>query len=240
MAREIKSFPFEMKLNAANRTVTGYASTFGNKDLVGDVVQEGAFKKTISERADKIKLLWQHYEPLGKPLRMAEDSKGLHVEAYISKTALGNDALALLEDNVIDSFSIGYDVLQDEYDSQQQTRFLKELKLYEFSLVTFPANEEAGVMGVKNYEDFANILRKTGAADVTRLLKEGRKLSNANRQLIENAIEALTNVLAIAEPLDNTGKSTPKNVNEPLKIDSLNDLEAKELAEILANFKTIN
>jgi len=49
----------------------GYASTFGNEDLVGDIVEKGAFKKTIQERLPKnlIKVLWQHYDPMGVPKR---------------------------------------------------------------------------------------------------------------------------------------------------------------------------
>lgn len=239
MGKEVKAFPFEMKLNEKKRTIEGYASTFGNRDLVGDVVEAGAFRKTINERANQIKLLWQHYEPLGKPLRMSEDSKGLHVEAYISKTTLGNDALELVRDGVIDRMSIGYDVVKDEYKSDTNTRHLKELKLYEFSLVTFPANEEAAVTGVKQMENLQQILQKAGAADVTRLLKEGRKLSRANEELIKNAIEALEAVLELGEPDDDEGeKSTRKDSSKPLENNIyLPELDEKAIAELVGNFK---
>lgn len=238
---EIKSFPFEVKVNNAKRTIEGYASTFGNKDFVGDIVQPGAFKKTLAERASKVKLLWQHdpSQPLGKPIHMAEDSKGLYVEAKISKSRLGDEALELIQDGVIEDFSIGYDVLKDEYDTQEKTRLLKELKLYEFSVVTFPANEQAAILGVKNYDEFNEMLKKTSMADVTRFLKAGRKVSNANRQLIESAIEALTSVLALAEPLEEEDdtKGTQQPGQEPPKIEQLDGIEAKELAELLQNFK---
>lgn len=238
---EIKSFPFEVKVNNAKRTIEGYASTFGNKDFVGDIVQPGAFKKTLAERASKVKLLWQHdpSQPLGKPIHMEEDSKGLYVEAKISKSRLGDEALELIQDGVIEDFSIGYDVLKDEYDTQEKTRLLKELKLYEFSVVTFPANEQAAILGVKNYDEFNEMLKKTSMADVTRFLKAGRKVSNANRQLIESAIEALTSVLALAEPLEDeeTTKGTQQPGQEPPKIEKLDGIEAKELAELLQNFK---
>lgn len=198
--KEIKTFPFEVKLNESKRTVEGYASTFGNKDLVGDIVTQGAFKKTIRERADKIKLLWQHYDPLGKPLHIEEDSKGLLVEAYISKTSLGNDALELVKDGVIDAFSIGYDVIQDEYKQADQTRLLKELKLHEFSLVTFPANPEAAVSGIKSYSEFTNALRDASRMDVTRFIQEGKAMGKDETALIKTAINALQEILNLAEP----------------------------------------
>jgi uncharacterized protein len=238
MSKHIKAFPFEMKLNKDKRTVEGYASTFGNRDLVGDIIEPGAFSKTITERGNKVKFLWQHnpYMPIGKPLRMSEDSKGLHVEAHLSKTQMGNDALALAEDGVIDSFSIGYDIMKDEYDTGSSSRYLKELKLYEFSLVTFPANEEAKVNGLKTYDDFTKFLKDTAGMDVTTLLKEGRTLNRANRQLIETAIKALQDVLDISEPSEKGTAPDTRQSEKPLL--TIDGLEQKELAELLENFKT--
>lgn len=244
MGKEIKTLPFEMKLNESKRTIEGYASTFGNKDLVGDIVEPGAFKKTIQESGNRVKLLWQHAEPLGKPLRMAEDSKGLHVEAYISKTSLGNDALELVNDGVIDRMSIGYQVVKDRYEPQEKTRYLKELKLMEFSLVTFPANEEAAITGTKSYSEFMGLLSKTSALDVTRLLKEGRALNSTNRQLIEDAIRALQSVLDIEvlEPRDQDEPDDDDDLEtDSRKAHSLNAgkplLNIDDLKAIANNFK---
>lgn len=241
MAQERKSFPFEFKMNKEKRTLEGYASTFNNKDLVGDIVVEGAFRKTLQERGpaegrkSRVKLLWQHnpYMPLGLPLKMAEDSKGLEVEAYISKTTLGDDAIAFIEDGVLDSLSIGYDVLQDDYKSDTGTRYLKELKLYEFSLVTFPANEEATIGGLKNYDQLSHLLDKTANFDVTRLLKEGRTLSKANSAKIKAAIEALQEVLALGEP--DPEKSGDHSQNT--KLEPLLNIKADELTALLNNFR---
>lgn len=200
MSKQVKSIPMELKINEENRIFEGYASTFGNKDYVNDIVVAGAFKKTISERfpTKQIKVLYQHSQPLGMPLHMEEDSKGLYVKAHISKTTLGNDVLELMRDGVIDRMSIGYDVLQDE-ENQDGARLLKELRLYEFSPVTFPANDEAIISSVKSIEDMEQLLSKTiGSEELTRLLKEGRVLSKATANKISTAIEALNEVLAAA------------------------------------------
>ena len=69
-----------MKMDGAEvegRTIIGYASTFGNRDLVGDIVVAGAFKKTLSER--KPKVFYNHMYPIVQ-VEIREDSKGLHRE----------------------------------------------------------------------------------------------------------------------------------------------------------------
>jgi polyhydroxyalkanoate synthesis regulator phasin len=88
------------------------------------------------------------------PTVMLEDSKGLYVEGKISKTVLGDEALELMRDGVVDRMSIGFSIPQGKayYDEEEQVRKIKEIKLYEFSPVTFPANEMAVVTGVKNLE----------------------------------------------------------------------------------------
>jgi HK97 family phage prohead protease len=130
---------------------TGYASIFGNVDQHGDVVVPGAFRKSLSERGNVVPLLWQHdtTEPVGV-LELVEDSKGLRVvRGEINlETARGREAYALLRQGAIKGLSIGYQVVQDGW--QGKVRQLKELKLLEVSLVTFPANELAGVTAIKN------------------------------------------------------------------------------------------
>jgi len=102
---ELKALKFDdSQVNIEERTFKGYASTFGNVDEVGDIIEQGAFTKTITERgpqgSKQIKVLWQHSEPLGIPTVMQEDSRGLYVEGKISKTRLGDEALEPMRDGV--------------------------------------------------------------------------------------------------------------------------------------------
>lgn len=240
MAKQVKSIPMEVKINEENRIFEGYASTFGNKDFVNDIVVAGAFKKTIQERFPKkqIKVLYQHYEPLGIPLHMEEDSKGLYVKAHISRTTLGNDVLELMHDGVIDRMSIGYDIVQDEKNDQDGTRLLKELKLYEFSPVTFPANEEAIISQVKSIEDMEQLLKKAAGGDLTRLLKEGRVLTKDTVSQIKTAIEALNEVLAAAnieDPKHEPPTSTQKKTDKLLE-----GLDPQILQSVLTNLQKSN
>jgi uncharacterized protein len=154
---ETKALKFDDSvIDMEERTFKGYASTFGNVDEVGDIIEAGAFKKSIQERGPKgsnqIKVLWQHDMPLGIPTVMVEDSKGLYVEGKISKTRLGDEALELMRDGVVDKMSIGFSIPKGkmEWDEKDQVRRIKEVKLFEFSPVTFPANEMASITGVKS------------------------------------------------------------------------------------------
>jgi HK97 family phage prohead protease len=156
---EFKALKFDdSNVNLENRTFMGYASTFGNVDEVGDIIERGAFKKSIKERgpngSNQIKVLWQHNEPLGIPLKMYEDENGLYVEGKVSKTRLGDEALELMKDGVVDKMSIGFSIPKGkmEWDDKTGVRKIKEVKLFEFSPVTFPANEQASITGMKSLE----------------------------------------------------------------------------------------
>ena len=55
---KFKSYPTEFKVDEENNVFEGYASIFGNKDAGGDIVQRGAFKKTLQEGGNRVKVLW--------------------------------------------------------------------------------------------------------------------------------------------------------------------------------------
>jgi HK97 family phage prohead protease len=203
MAVEIKSYEFkESNINAEKREFEGYASTW-SEDLVGDVINRGAFTKSIQESFPKgrIKVLWQHMEPLGMPTEMYEDDKGLFVKGKISKTRLGDEAIELMKDGVIDSMSIGFRIPQNKstYDQETGVRFINEVMLHEFSLVTFPANPEAIVTGVKS---------------ITESIRMGAKVNNAKD--LQEALAELKTLIASIEP----GSPTQAEI-EPSELNSL-------------------
>jgi HK97 family phage prohead protease len=149
----------------------GYAATFGNIDLVDDVIIKGAFAKCLS-RKPKVKLLWQHdmREPIGSVVEMEEDAIGLKVKGRINLgTDCGRAAYALLKAGDLDSMSIGFRAVDWEYDSETDIRTIKEIDLIEISIVTRPANEMATVTQVKelleevdSLSDIENILKTKG------------------------------------------------------------------------------
>lgn len=152
---EIKTFKFEVKeVDEEEGTFTGYAATFSkHPDSYGDIIDPGAFKKTIKEMGKRIKVLWSHniFEPIGKPTEISEDDTGLLFKAKLSLgVQRARETLSLMKDGVITEMSIGYNPVKEKV--IEGIRHLTEIKLYDISPVTFAANPEAIVLGVKAAE----------------------------------------------------------------------------------------
>ena len=149
--------PLEIKSVSETGVFSGYGSVFHNEDSYGDVVRPGAFKKSLAEWAKKGRLppmLWQHdrREPIGVFTKMVEDEKGLFVEGrlLIDDIPQARAAYALLKEKALGGMSIGYREILIEQDHDEKVTNLLELDLWEVSVVTFPANEDATVDSVKS------------------------------------------------------------------------------------------
>lgn len=141
------SCPLQIK-TLAQYSFEGYASVFDVHDHDYDIIRKGAFSKA---QAEQVKLLWQHKfdEPIGIIEQLYEDSKGLFVKAQLSNiSARGREAFHLMQMGAIDSLSIGFKVVKSNFNILG-AREITEAKLYEVSLVTFPANENAKVHQIK-------------------------------------------------------------------------------------------
>lgn len=135
----------------------GYGSVFGVEDSYGDVVVAGAFAKSLKSWGDKGRLpalLWQHQmsEPIGIYTEMKEDESGLFVKGrlLIDADPLAKRAHAHMKAGSLGGLSIGYMLNDWEYDKAKGVWLLKEIDLWEVSLVTFPANDEARISEVKS------------------------------------------------------------------------------------------
>lgn len=160
MFRERKTVKFEVKaIDEETGIFSGYAAIFSKlPDFHGDIIDFGAFTKTLKEGGKRIKILWNHsvMEPIGKPIEMIEDEKGLYVEAKLSLgVQRAREVLCLMKDGVITEMSIGYDTLKQTF--RDGIRYLKEVKVYDISPVTFAANTEAVIMGVKTATIFDDL-----------------------------------------------------------------------------------
>lgn len=203
---ETKNLTIEIKAEGEG-IVTAYAAAFGNTDSYGDVIQKGAFAKTVAERKDKVKVLynhdtWQHL-PVGKPVSMVEDSYGLLTSTKMSQTQMGQDIYTLAQEGALDSMSIGYSALKAEYPEDYMTsgvyRVITELKLYEYSFVPFPANEGAVITGIKSGADLEREIRRWKAiTEVNLSTKAGRVLSAANAKKILTALSELQDLVSAA------------------------------------------
>ncbi|MGH1329690.1 MAG: HK97 family phage prohead protease [Paracoccaceae bacterium] len=128
--------------------IEGYASLFGRRDQGGDVVQAGAYArslKALEGAGRRVKMLWQHdpAQPIGIWDEVREDARGLYVKGrLLADIEKGREAAALIEAGAIDGLSIGYRTVRAQKDGKGQ-RLLSELELWEVSLVTFPMLPDA-------------------------------------------------------------------------------------------------
>ncbi len=137
--------------------IKGYASVFNNKDSYDEIVLPGAFKKTLSEglKSGRIKFADSHRAWFGTEFIHGilddghEDETGLAFNARISKTEPAQNMLIKVKEKILNALSIGYDIVKDEYDEEKKILYLKELKLYEVSVVAWGANPKAVITGAK-------------------------------------------------------------------------------------------
>lgn len=203
-----KIYKSEIKANSDDMSFEGYASIFGNRDSWDDVMVQGAFKKTIVENRKRIKVLAMHdfYSVIGIPTELEEDSKGLRFKAKISETVLGKDIFTLIKDKAITEMSIGYNALKWEVDRDENSknygiRYLKEVRLWEISPVTWGANDKARIKGLNIFSEYDKLEKRL--LDLESLLKDGagkfhssnnEPIDNINDPEIQSLIDAIKNI----------------------------------------------
>lgn len=170
----------EVRADGEGRTIHGIVVPFGQVARVSDggpsydeMFERGSFKRSITMRpVERVKLLSQHNSrsnPLGRASLLREDAAGLYGEFHVSRTAAGDEALELLRDGALDSFSVGFTPIQHER-SSDKTVWRTEVGLREASLVTFPAYEGALIGGVRS-------LSPDDLAELAQMLRDSVDLS---------------------------------------------------------------
>jgi HK97 family phage prohead protease len=131
----------------------GYASVFDRVDRGRDMVMKGAFARSIRERGPRgIKLLWQHdpSEPVGLLDIVREDARGLYVRGrLLLDLKRAREAHALMRAGALDGLSIGYRTVLSDREARTGVRRLRDVDLWEVSLVTFPMQEAARIAAFK-------------------------------------------------------------------------------------------
>lgn len=151
MAKQIEYKSIELKEATTSRQADGrlkvvaYAAIFGNIDSYNDIIVKGAFTNTLKKEGKRVAVCWQHdmRKPIGKLISIKEDDTGLLVEFLISRSE--EDVAVKIEEGIIIEMSIGYSTVAFDYNTKDEIRTIKEARLYEVSLVTRGANEEAKI-----------------------------------------------------------------------------------------------
>ena len=149
--------------------VSGYFAIFGNKDLDGDIIEPGAFTKTIQERGPNgkklIKYLLDHdrTKAVARIDELYEDEKGLRYTAKIGSHSLGQDFAKMVESGIINQHSFGFSVPKDKsyFDQSRKANIIKEVMMFEGSAIQFlGANPETTFIDLKSMEDALNLFQK--------------------------------------------------------------------------------
>jgi HK97 family phage prohead protease len=203
----VNSTQFEVRAEGDGMTFTGYASVFNSpsQDLGGfiEYVAPGAFKRSLQSR-NEVKLLWNHDagEPLaslrGGTMQLVEDERGLKVTATLPQTSRGKDVAELLRTKVIDSMSFGFNVIKDTWSRDGQTRTLDSVRLFEVSIVSFPAYESTTAT-VRSQPT----INPDQLADALLKLESGEELDQASAELITGVVNKLKASPEVEEVIDN-------------------------------------
>lgn len=201
-----KHFKLEVKSVEDDGTFTGYASVTGNVDSDNEVIDKGAFKRTLDHTKGIVPILWQHdrTKPVGWNLEASEDAIGLAVKGKLMvDTELGRYAQSFLktglEAGAKPGLSIGFTVPKGSDYVKTGRRHFKEIAWKEYSIATFQSNLEAVVTGAKedkkskrelsegdNQKDFNESL--TEARNMSALYQERCDLESALYDAIQDAL----------------------------------------------------
>jgi HK97 family phage prohead protease len=218
MKMKFMNLPLEVKETGEEGYIEGYASVFGVIDSYGDVVDPGAFKKSIKESKGRFPILSNHRsdQQIGWNIEAVEDSKGLLVKGWLDteNNAKAREHYSLIKKAIElkakAGLSIGYYTIKAEPDKSNPTvRRLKELRLVEYSPVAFPANTEASAIaakedGIKTLEEYFEKMKQDGfefqeIKNFFSALRDGEAANLPNNpqdlQLVETAVKQLSTIL---------------------------------------------
>jgi HK97 family phage prohead protease len=231
MIYNYKTIDLEVKdVDKKEGIITGYFAAFNIKDADGDIIQPGAFTKSVGDMFPKgrIKHLMNHdpSKPLGKLMELKEDEYGLRYVSKIGTHSLGRDFIKMVESDLIKEHSIGFNDLTPESKRKgEDANYITEVKLYEgSSLTAWGANEFTPLVEMKGGKEelaeriikFEKFVRNTDATDET------IELCLIQIKQLSQIIETMSTTSAVDEALK-PGKESKEDVNETI-IHSLNSL----------------
>ena len=204
MKHETRNFDADFELRDENdgMTFVGYAAKFNSwsEDLGGfrEQIEPGAFKRSLRARGD-VKLLVNHdtgrvlASTRAGTMRLTEDNIGLRVEASLPNNTEGRDMAESLRRGDYSKMSFGFSVMKDSWNAEMTERSLKSVKLFEASIVAFPAYSETEAM-IRSLDKVAARAQVDAdeLADAVLKLEEGADLSEQESELIKTVVDSLS------------------------------------------------
>lgn len=214
----------EIKDISPEGTFEGLLSPYGNVDQGADIVEPGAYAKTLKDRGDTRPLLWQHKPdvPIGQ-ITLSDRADGLWcMGKLLMQLPEAQKAYLLIKAGIVKGLSIGFEAIKDSIEGG--VRKLKEIKLYEGSIVTFPMNENALITSVKGLDTKGDFNEELAA----------EQLQDAGRQMFCALQNALSSVLW------SELSSDEKNIASETVIQQFNDAYLNYQAAFLSMIAQMN
>ena len=151
---------FELKANEVGG-ISGFFSTYDHEpDSYGDIIEPGAFTETLKKREESghpFPLCWNHdfSAVIGAVDSVKDTEKGPFIEAHFLDTQLAQDVRKMLQSGAVYQFSFAYDVLGNRAPTKEEeekgiTNVLTKVDVFEISVVTVPANQNAVATEIKS------------------------------------------------------------------------------------------
>ena len=181
---------YDLKVKAKDDgTIEGYFSTYDEMpDSYGDIIRPGAFTETFEKRAASghpFPLCFNHNfnSVIGAVDTVEDTERGPFITAHFLDTELAQDVRKMLKSGAIYQFSFAYDVLGWEQPTDEQRKLgiwniLTKLEVFEISVVTVPANQNAIVTDVKAQEPATKSGRRNSQKDED-IIKQIRDLAQS-------------------------------------------------------------
>lgn len=210
---------WETRETGDGMSFSGYAAVFNSESVdmgFREFIAPGAFSRTLSAR-NNVRMLLNHNpeKVLGSTrsgtLRLSEDARGLRADADLPPTTAGRDLSVLMQRGDVNAMSFGFTVPRggDEWSSDGATRTLREVNLFEVSVVTFPAYEATSAQ-VRAADQLADKTGEDAAAlnDALNALERGQSLTEDQAGLLSTVVAKLAPEppIVVDEPVTDSGE----------------------------------
>jgi HK97 family phage prohead protease len=203
---KMKSVKMDMEVSDDGKVgiIEGFASTYGNTDLGGDIVEKGAFKQTLLHKQGIVPLLLDHgynTRDVAGVAMLEDQDKGLYMKAEMpledpEVNAAYKKIKFMLDRGAKMGLSIGYDTIKS-MPGEDGTRLLKEVALHEVSITPFPMNTEAQIMAAKSRKSKSKIKQALWQKTITRPVRPVKRTVDDYTSLlgdIKNLINEFKNL----------------------------------------------
>jgi HK97 family phage prohead protease len=200
----------EIRAAGDGMTFTGYAAVFNSwsEDMFGfrEKIEPGAFARSL-KRDRNLRMFLNHNSDnvlattKAGTLSLAEDDKGLRVEAQLPDTQAGRDLSTLMKRGDVDSMSFGFQAIRDKWSEDLTERTLLEVRLFEVSPVTGWPAYPATSATVRHLAELVDEEVEPLEAAFRVLADENGRLTIEQRDLLLRVINVRTDAPLVAPTL---------------------------------------